>query len=379
MSHYQVIVVGLGGVGSAALYQLARRGVKALGLDRFPVAHDRGSSHGATRIIRQAYLEHPDYVPLVLRAYELWAELEQRRGEQLFFETGLLQVGPLQGAVLRGVRTSATTHGLNVTDFTAGEIEARWPGLKIPSGVAGLFEQKAGYLRVEACVRAHVEGAVTLGAEVRLDEPAIAWAADGDGVRVQSERKTYFADQLIIAAGAWSAEVLRELNIPLVVRRKPQYWFAPRDEAYRREGGFPAYLFEMPSGIFYGFPQIDAEGVKVARHSGGDVVADPLALNRELDASDLASVREFCAACLPRLLPDLLRHSVCMYTLTPDEHFIIDAHPLHPRVAFAAGLSGHGFKFTPVLGEALADLAMEGATRLPVGFLSLKRPSLCKR
>ncbi len=373
---YDVIVLGAGGVGSAALCHLARRGAKVLGLDRFPPAHDRGSSHGRTRIIRQAYYEHPDYVPLTLRAYELWDELQQRRGEQLLHEAGLLQIGPSGGQVISGVRESARRHRLRVEELSAAEAVNRWSGLRVPAGMCGLYEPRAGYLRVEACVAAHLAEAQRLGAELRTDEPAVAWRADGSGVSVSTPRGTYVAKALAIAAGTWSSQVLADLNVRLEVRRKHQYWFACDDRAYRADAGCPTYLYELPQGIFYGFPHIDEWGVKVARHTGGDSVADPLHVNRDIDPEDQRLVEDFVAAHLPGVEHRLLHHSVCMYTMTPDEHFLVDRHPLHPQVAFVAGLSGHGFKFTCVLGEALADLATEGRTKLPVGFLNCQRPGL---
>ncbi len=370
---YDVIVLGTGGVGSAALYHLARRGAKVLGLDRFPAAHDRGSSHGRTRIIRQAYYEHPDYVPLTFRAYELWNELQQCHGEQLLHEAGLLQIGPGGGQVLSGVRQSARRHGLRVEELSADEIVARWTGLRVPGGMCGLYEPRAGYLRVEACVAAHLAQAQRLGAELRTDEAAVSWRAEAAGVSVSTPRGTYAAKGLAIAAGSWSSQVLADLNVPLEVRRKHQYWFACDDPAYRPAAGCPAYLYELPQGIFYGFPHIDEWGVKVARHTGGDTVADPLHVNRDIDPEDLRLVEDFLAAHLPGVQPRLLHHSVCMYTMTPDEHFLVDRHPRYPQVAFVAGLSGHGFKFTCVLGEALADLATEGRTELPIGFLNCQR------
>ena len=377
MTHrYDVIVAGTGGVGSAALFHLARRGVKVLGLDRFPPGHDRGSSHGHTRLIRQAYFEHADYVPLVLRSYELWAELEALRGQKLYHEVGLLEVGPADGEVVPGVLRAAEQHGLEVEQLTGEQVERRFPGFRAPTPLVGVFERRAGYLHVEECVVAHVEAALALGAELRTGEEVRAWEPDDDGVRVATDRESYLADRLVIAAGPWAGQLLAELGIPLVVRRKPQFWFRPRDKAYRVERGCPGFLFETPAGFYYGFPQLDDGGVKAAEHSGGAVVADPLTVNRDLDPADVSLVRAFLSAHLPGVSHELLHHAVCMYTLTPDQHFVVDVHPQHRQVAFVAGLSGHGFKFTPVLGEALADLALNGRTSLPIGFLSATRPAL---
>lgn len=376
MTHYDAIVLGTGGVGSAALFHLARRGVSALGLDRFAAGHDRGSSHGASRIIRQAYFEHPDYVPLLLRAYELWADLAQRQARTLYHEIGLLQVGPPQGEVVPGVLASARRHQLPIEELTARELSSRWPGFRAPEGYRAAFERRAGYLEVEACVLAHLEQAQQLGAELRTASAVRRWRAEGAGVVVETERETYSAGALIVAAGAWAGELLADLGLRFVVRRKPLFWFEALETAYDPARGCPCFLFEMPAGIFYGMPQIDADGVKIAEHTGGAVVSDPLAVKRELEPAERRRVEEFIAAALPQVSHRMTRHSVCMYTMSPDAHFVIDRHPEFPQMAFAAGLSGHGFKFTGVLGEALADLVLDGQTSLPIGFLAANRPGL---
>jgi len=347
-----------------------------LGIDRFPPGHSRGSSHGQSRMIRQAYFEHPDYVPLVLRCYQLWAELEHRRGRQLFTQTGLVEIGPPDGAVLRGVLDSARRHALAVEPLSGPEIMSRWPGLRVPEPLGGVFEPRGGYLRVEECVRAQADEAVSRGAELHVGETALEWRPQGAGVTLRTDRTTYTADRLVIAAGCWAGTLLADLGLTLEVRRKPLYWYATESRDYLVERGCPAFLFELPSGVFYGFPQIDTAGVKIAEHSGGRVVVDPLLVNREIDPDDQRRVEEFAAACLPGLTNRCTAHTVCLYTMTSDEHFIVDRHPACPQVVFAAGLSGHGFKFAPVLGVALADLALEGQSELPIGFLSCLRAGL---
>jgi sarcosine oxidase len=370
---YDVIVLGTGGAGSAAAYHLARRGARVLGIDRFPGGHDRGSSHGETRIIRQAYFEHPDYVPLLLRAYELWRELEQESGCDLLHQVGLLQIGPPDGAVVRGVLGSARQHGLDVEQVTADDVHARWPGFRVPESYVGVFEAAAGYLRVERCVLAHLATAKALGAEFRFGSAVKRWRATADGVTVETENGDVFhAKQLVVAAGAWSPELLAGLGVELRPIRKHVYWFPPRTSDYDQER-CPTFLYELPNGVFYGFPRIDELGLKVAEHSGGQSVSDPLYDPRELDAADLARVESFLASHLPGLGRPITRRSLCFYTMSPDEHFLVDRHPLCEQVLFAAGLSGHGFKFTSVLGEALADLALAGRTALPIEFLRLAR------
>ncbi len=376
MAHYDAIVLGTGGVGSAALFHLARRGVRALGIDRFAPGHDRGSSHGATRIIRQAYFEHPDYVPLLRRAYELWSELSDRRGRRLYHETGLLQVGPPRGQVVPGVMACAKQHDLEIEELTGREISARWPGFRVTEGCHGAFEKRAGYLEVEACVLAHLEEARQAGAELLAPCTVLGWKASAAGVAVTTDAGEFSASAMIVAAGPWAEGLLGDLDLRLEVRRKPVFWFEAIESAYAAASGCPCFLFESPGAIFYGMPQIDAAGVKVAEHTGGTAVADPLLLKREIEPAERRRVEEFLAECLPQVSRRQTRQSVCMYTMSPDSHFVVDRHPRHPQVVFAAGLSGHGFKFTGVLGEALADLALQGETRLPIGFLSLGRESL---
>jgi sarcosine oxidase len=376
MQTFDVIVLGVGGVGSAALEQLARRGVRAVGIDRFAQGHDRGSSHGQTRIIRQAYFEHPDYVPLLLEAWRLWRELEASRKEQLLFEVGLIQVGPADGEVVPGVLMAAREYGLAVEELEGPDVETRFPGFRAPEPLMGVFERRAGYLLVEQAVRAQVAEAQRQGAELHIGETARSWSVQGDEVVVETDRDRYSAGRLIVAAGAWSGPLLDRLGTRLAVIRKQVQWYRATAGAYAAAQGSPTFLYELPQGVFYGFPQIDDRGVKVAEHTGGGAVPDPLTLDRQLDQQELDRSSQFCRQYLPQVTGEVLSHSVCMYTMTPDGHFIIDRHPEHAQVAFAAGLSGHGFKFVPVLGKILADLALDGSTALPIDFLSCRRAAL---
>jgi len=374
MTSYDVIVLGTGGVGSAAAFHAARRGAKVLGIDRFPGGHDRGSSHGETRIIRQAYFEHADYVPLLLRAYELWRELEQLAGEDLLHQVGLLQVGPPEGVVVRGVLEAAQLHGLAVDSLSAHEVHRRFPGFRVPAGSVGVFEPAAGYLKVERCVLAHLAAAKQHGAEFRFGSAVSLRRKAGNSIVIGTEAgDTFRCAKLIVTAGPWAPVLLPNLKIGFAVRRKHLYWYPTADACYHQDRGCPTFLYELPQGVYYGFPQIDALGVKVAEHSGGELVRDPLHDPRELDQADLGRVESFLAQQMPGVTRQLGRRSVCFYTMSPDEHFIVDQDPFFPNNYFAAGLSGHGFKFTSVLGEALAELALDGTTKLPIGFLSLNR------
>jgi monomeric sarcosine oxidase len=374
-SAFDVIVLGVGGVGSAALDHLARRGGYALGLDRFPPGHDRGSSHGRTRLIRQAYYEHPDYVPLLKRAYELWADLSVRSRKTLYHEVGVLCVGRPDRPVISGVLTSARQHSLDVEQLSAADIASRFPGFRVPGPLTALFERRAGYLDCEDAVRATADQAVKNDAFLQTDASVIEWKPEGSGVSVRTDQTTYHAGALIIAAGAWSGQLLATLGIRFEVLRKSFYWYeAPA--IYTAERAAPGFIYETDSGNFYGFPDIDGQGLKVGEHTNGLPVIDPLVVDRSPDESETYRIDRFLSAHLPDVTRRQLHFATCLYTLSPDRNFVVDRHPEYPQVSFAAGLSGHGFKFVPVLGEALADLAERGKTNLPIEFLSCRRPSL---
>ena len=352
-----VIVLGVGGVGAAACYHLARRGLRVIGLDRFPPGHDRGSSHGATRIIRLAYFEHPDYVPLLRRAYDLWEELSNATGERLYHETGLLEVGPEDGDVIRGILRSAAEHTLAIDRLSESDLAEQFPGYRLSEGTVALFERRAGYLRVEECTRAHARLAEQAGARLEIGSTVLGWRATPGAVEVTTSASGF----------------LQDLGVRFEVVRKSLYWYATETNAYHEERGGPCFFFETPAGEFYGFPQRDAEGVKVAEHTGGIPVADPLVVDRTEHPGETAKVEAFLGQHLPGVSGRRTRYATCLYTLSPDRHFVVDRHPEHSHVAFAAGLSGHGYKFASVLGELLADLGPGSSPALPIGFLSAGR------
>lgn len=370
-----VIVIGGGGMGSTAAAEIARRGARVIVLDRFPPPHDRGSSHGQSRLIRLAYFEHPDYVPLLRAAYRRWRDLEVAAGRALLTESGLLLAGPSDGEAVRGTLHAAAVHGLPVECFTADAGRARYPQILLPPDWLLLHERCGGWLRVEDCVRAALDLAVGHGARLETGVTVVDWRADGDGVVVETDRGRYAAARLVIAAGPWAGGLLRLPSIPLVVLRKGLFWFAPRAEhrAGLVAGAFPCFAFDTAAGFFYGFPAMDGGGVKVAEHSGGAVVEDPLTVERGVDPEERARVEEVLAARLPAALGPLVASATCLYTMSPDGHFILGLHPGNPRVAVAAGFSGHGFKFASVVGDILADLALDGRTDLPIGFLAPTR------
>ncbi|MFO0675879.1 MAG: N-methyl-L-tryptophan oxidase [Polyangiaceae bacterium] len=356
---YDVAVVGLGAMGTAAAFHLASRGTKVLGLERFGLAHDRGSAHGETRLIRKAYFESPAYVPLLERSYTLWDELGERVKETLFSRSGLVLLGR-DGAKTTRARDVAATHGIPVETLSARDVHRRFPPIHVGDDVTGLFEPDAGYLAVEACVRAHANLATSFGADLRWNEPLREWSAEKGTIRLVTETGTYEAKRLVLAAGAWSGDVLRSLGLPLRVARVVQHWFYAGPE-FEGEAGMPSYAFDMDGTFVYGFPRIGG-AIKVAEHASHDTVPHADVVVREVRPSESAIVSRFVATYLPTADAGPHRSKTCLYTMTPDEHFVVDLHPDVPGVTFAAGFSGHGFKFASVMGEILADLALDGRT-----------------
>jgi monomeric sarcosine oxidase len=372
MANWDVIVIGMGGVGSAATYHLATAGHRVLGLDQYQLAHDRGSSHGKTRIIRQAYFEHPAYVPLLRRAYDLWDDIEQQFGSQLFHRTGVVELGPENGVVIPGVLRSAAEHNLSVEQLTASEVTRRWPGISCQDDWQAVVEQNAGYLRVEDCVRAHQRLAVEAGASCVHGAIVEGWKADGGGIAVITDQGLERCERLVVAAGPWSGSLLEGSRLDLQVLRKHQYWFQTDQPGYEHEDGFPCFFHETPAGFFYGFPSIDGSGVKVARHSGGEPIDQPQQTHVSDDA-DRALVEDYVASYLPGVSDRLAAQAGCYYTTTPDEHFIVDTLPEQPQVTIVAGLSGHGFKFTSVLGEIASQLATSQSSTHDISLFALHR------
>ncbi len=373
-AEYDAIVLGVGAVGSAALYHLAKRGARVLGIERFEPGHDRGSSHGETRVIRTAYHEHPDYVPLLQRAVPLWLTLESEVGEKLYWEVGCLEMGPPDGEVVPGVLRAADEHGLAVEQMTGPEVEARFPGFQVPEGFVGVYEEQGGVLAVEACIRAHVQVAQERGATLWSNTEVLGWCAEGDGFLVDTSNGSVRAGALVIAAGAWASMFLPFLDVPLRVVRKPLLWYGAKAGSYPVSEESPVFLYEMPEGLFYGFPCMEDGEIKIAEHSGGHSVADPLHPQRDLMVGDREPVEAFLETCMPHVhSQDFRRSAVCMYTSTPDSHFLVGSSPDNARVHYAAGLSGHGFKFSAVLGEVLAGLALDGESPWSIEVFSASR------
>lgn len=375
MKRYDAIVVGLGAMGSAALYELARRGLRVLGLERFAIVHDRGSSHGQFRIIRRAYFEHADYIPLVNVAYEMWDELTEQAGESLLERVGLVLFGKEEGAVIGGLKPAIKKYRLDIERIDANAIGHRFDTFVVDPSMIALYEPDAGFLRVERCVQALADAAADHGAEIRTGVRVRSWRSDGRSATVQCDHQTYETPQLVLCPGAWANNLLGEMASSFQVRRKVQLWYRNTMRRYTAAAGFPVFAYDLGDHFFYGFPAEDGE-MKLADHGGVELVTAADAVNRELSPSDQALIDGLVAAHLRDVAPPPIRHSVCMYTMTPDEHFVLGRHPDHANVAVAAGFSGHGFKFAPVVGRAIAELITEGRTALPIGFLSPNRPGI---
>lgn len=368
MSH-DVIVVGLGGMGGAAAAELAARGLRVLGLDRFQPPHELGSSHGRSRIIRQAYMEDPAYVPLLRRAYERWHELEAETGRVLLRRTGGLMLGAAGSTAVTGSRASAVAHGLEHDLLDADQIRRRFPPFRIADDTIGLYEHVAGALDPELCVRTFWERAGAAGADLRAGERVTGWLPEGDGVLVRTATGEHRAGTLVLAPGPWAGALLGVPGRHLEPTREVMHWFRPAAGLGSfRAPGFPVFIWETaPEAVFYGFPALEGDdgGVKVAIHHGGRRV-DPDAMARDVQAADVEAMRAFLRPHLPGLDGAHLHGAVCLYTNSPDQHFLLGLHPECARVALVAGLSGHGFKFASVVGEILADLVTGGGTALPI-------------
>ena len=371
---YDVIVVGLGAMGSATAHQLAKRGARVLGIEAFTPAHELGSSGGLTRIIRLAYFEHPSYVPLLKAAWQLWPEIEQESGAHLLEVTGGNYIGRAGSDVLEGSMLSARTHRLAHELLDADESRRRFPAIQIDDDMQTLHEPLAGALFAQRCIAAHLELARRHGAELQFEERVTGWQHEGTGVTVTTDRGTYTAGRLVVSVGAWLPKLMPELHLPLVIERNVAFWFEPvaQPEIFAPDR-LPVWIMEVDAEhAFYGFPTLPEQGLKVARHHGGRPV-DPDTLDRQASAADEQVVRDFTSRYMPLANGRRLDARVCMYANTPDENFVVGLHPGDPRVIIASPCSGHGFKFSVVIGVICADLALSGATAFDIDFLAPAR------
>lgn len=382
-----MIVAGVGGMGSATVYELARRGQRVLGLERYAIPHDLGSSHGYSRVIRLAYFEDPAYVPLMRRAYELWRELERVSGESLLRVTGSIDAGPPGDRIFEGSREACEQHRLQHEVLTSAQLTERFPAYRLPAESMAVLQPEGGFLDPERCIVAYVEAAQSLGAEVRTGEALMEWEADGGGVRVATEQGEYRADRLVITAGAWAGKLVEGLAGSLTPERQVLGWFAPKRPEWFGPSRLPVFNLTVAEGHFYGLPVYgepggasgvgvggaQVGGFKVGRYHHLEEACDPDTVSREPRAEDEALLRSFVERYFPAGAGATVALKTCLFTNTPDEHFILDRHPDHPEVVFAAGFSGHGFKFASVVGEIMADLVTTSGTAHEITMFRINR------
>ena len=373
---YEVIVVGVGGMGSATVYQLAKAGKRVLGLEQFSIPHAQGSSHGVSRIIRLAYHEGSAYIPLLRRAYTLWRELERVTGEQLLHITGSVDAAPEGGEVFQGAYRSCLEHGLSHEVLSSAELSTRFPGFQLPPETAALFQPEGGFLLSERCITAQVRAAQTLGAEVHTREAVLGWDVFADGVKVRTDRDTYEAASLVITAGAWAAQLLPELGQAAVPERQVLGWFQPSAPDLFTPARFPVFILQVPEGDYYGFPVYGVPGFKIGRHHHLKEPTSADEVDRRIYPRDEAVLRAAVNRYFPQANGPAMALKTCLYTNSPDEHFLLGVHPEYPQVSFAAGFSGHGFKFCSVVGEIMAELAVKGETRHDIRLFNPRRKAV---
>ena len=370
---YDVIVVGVGGMGSATLYHLARRGLRVLGLERYDLLHEYGSSHGLTRIIRLAYWEHPSYVALLRRAYELWRELQSLSSEQLLHITGSVDAGPAGGLIFTGALKSSQLHGLAHEVMDGAELHRRFPGYRLPREMQCLYQPDGGFLLPERCNVAHAARAQAHGAEVHCREQVLEWGASAGRAWVRTTRRRYEAGGLVICAGSWASKLVPELVGLAVAERQVLAWLQPTRPEHFQPDTFPVFNLEVEEGRYYGLPSFLVPGFKFGKYHHRGEQVDPDTVNREPEPEDEELLRAFARRYFPEGSGPTLMLKGCLFTNSPDRHFILDLHPEHPEVAIAAGFSGHGYKFCSVIGEVMADLAQHGQSSHDIEFFRLKR------
>ena len=362
MEHYDVVVVGGGTMGTAAAWALGERGARTLVLEQYGHVHSLGSHSGKTRIIRHAYAESPDYVPLVGRAEEIWLRLQAEQATPLHVRTGGLDLARPGFAQARDARLAAERHHLPHEWLDGAEIRRRWPVWTIDDEWEACYSPQTGFLVVEPALHALAAAARAKGAAIHEHEAVRTWRTDGAGIVVETNLATYRADRLIVSAGAWAGALLADLGLPLNVLRKTLWWIEVEDPAAFAVGRFPIFIAESAAGAIYGFPIAEGTAIKIANHSGGQPT-DPVRIDRVARDEETVEVLPFTTEALRGITARIAERAVCLYTMTPDRDFVVDRHPEDPRIVIAAGFSGHGFKFAPAIGELLANLALDGGAR----------------
>ncbi|WFR98976.1 N-methyl-L-tryptophan oxidase [Rhizobium tumorigenes] len=368
---FDVAVIGLGAMGSGALSHLAARGVKAIGIDAFYPAHTLGSSHGDSRLIRLGYFEDPSYVPLLQRAYANWRALEARLRSEVLTITGVLQIGAPDSTIVTGTRASCKLHDLTIEELDRAAMKARFPVFSLDAGEIALLDPQGGYIRPEAAVTGYIRLAAEDGAVLHFGEKITGIEPDDAGVTITSAVGKYRANKVIVATGSWISELVPQLKEHAVPIRQVVAWYQPRDGFVTQPQRMPAFIRdEGDDGSYFGFPAIGVDGVKIGRHAHFREPIDPNEPNPPVNDADMALLDAFIARRLPAANGMRVNAITCRYTMLPSEDFLIDLMPGNPRIVVASPCSGHGFKFTSVIGEILADLAIDGRTDLPISAFS---------
>ncbi|MCC6943843.1 MAG: N-methyl-L-tryptophan oxidase [Thermomicrobiales bacterium] len=358
-TRFDVLIAGGGTMGTAAAWALSKRGVTVGVFEQFDHVNDLASHGGHTRIFRHAYSEGEDYVPLMRRADQLWVELGELTGQEIVHRVGILEMDAPGGSHAKTARVAAQEHDIAYEWMTSGDIRERWPAFNPPDDWEGGYSAIAGFLMVEPALRGMADLARQSGKATFFEQsPVTSYGAEGDGVWLESNGQRYEGERLIVTGGAWSSGLLEGLSLPLTVVRKVLAWLEVKDPAPFQPDVFPVFAADTSEGEIYGFPIHGQPGLKISDHHGGTVTT-PDEIDRYADSVESERVFDCLAYLLPGVTRNVLSASVCMYTRTPDEHFIIDRHPLHRQIAFACGFSGHGFKFATEIGEHLADLALK--------------------
>ncbi|MDY6819510.1 MAG: N-methyl-L-tryptophan oxidase [Halobacteriales archaeon] len=374
-STYDAIVIGIGGMGSAATYHLAKRGLDVLGLEQFNIPHNRGSSHGDTRIIRLAYHEHPFYVPLLFRAYELWEELQDAYGQQLLYKTGSIAAGPAEGDRVDNVIESCERHGVEYELMSSAAVNETYPGYQLPEDYEAVYQPDGGFVTPEQCIAAHVERAHAHGAEIHGREKVLDWRpTSGGGVKVRTNKDRYEAEKLVVTAGAWASKLLPALEAHTNVERRVMAWLQPERPAQFTPEQFPVFTLQTRGSSYYGFPVFGVPGFKFGRSPEIAETVDPDAFqSEEPTPQDEELLRGFAEEFFPAGAGPTLSLETCMLTMSPDDHFIVDRHTEYPQVTVGAGFSGHGFKLASVVGELLAQLTTGDDIDFDIETLSMDR------
>jgi sarcosine oxidase len=378
---FDVIVIGVGSMGSATCYFLAKRGYKVLGLEQFDISHEFGSHAGQSRIIRKAYFEHPDYVPLLEKAYKNWNDLEQETGEELYFKTGLLYAGTSNNEMIKGVKQSAALYNIELEQLNNADTVKRFPQFLFPRNFEILFEPEAGFLPPERSIRLYASQAKKNGATINTNEKVIGWKKDGTNIVVKTDKNSYQCNKLIITTGAWAGKMIPGFSDKIKVTRQFVAWIKTKDDIQFALNNFPCWMVsdDEKHGCYYGFPLLDTKkfgepaGLKLAHHFQKEVT-NPDKVDRQTTENDIQNLKYCLDKYLPGVFDSILSTKICLYANSPDENFIIDKLPgYEENVSIACGFSGHGFKFASVIGEILADLAIERRSDLPIEFLNATR------